>query len=154
MSDINQDALPDASSLSLTDKVTGLVSGATKNMTLLLVKALLGNVFVSLTDAATIATDATLGAYAHCTYEAVITASRTMGAPTGMVNGQRLVYRIVQGGSGSNVITWNAVFKWSLTFPLPPHQSTVVGAKDQYEFVYDGAVWICVNYSLGYNDTP
>lgn len=102
---------------------------------------------VGLTDAANIATDASLGTL----FGVTLTASRTMSAPTNPSNGMMIMYRITQGGSGSYTITWDPVFQFSTNLPAPV-LSTAVGVKDYIGFCYDSglAKWHCVSYALGY----
>jgi hypothetical protein len=87
---------------------------------------------IALTDAATIAWDTTLGQVATFNF---VSSNRTMGAPTGMVNGAFYALCIIQN-AGSNTITWNAVFKWPAS--TAPTLSTSAGAKDFFVFRSDG----------------
>jgi hypothetical protein len=84
--------------------------------------------FVTLTDAATIATDCATGR----NFTVEIDDSRNMGAPTNVKVGQVYTYEIVQGTGGSRTITWNAVFKFGDgTATL----STSEGDKDLVSFL-------------------
>lgn len=65
-----------------------------------------------------------------------LTASSTMAAPTNLVDGGTYILRVVQGGTGSYNITWNAVFKWP--GGTAPTLSTAVGAIDIITFTSDG----------------
>lgn len=56
---------------------------------------------VPLTDAATIATDASLGNY----FTVTLGGNRTLGAPTNPVNGMKAVWRFLQDGTGSRTLT-------------------------------------------------
>ena len=85
----------------------------------------------TLTDAASIAWDASLGRVATIT----LGGSRTMGAPTNLRVGTYILH-VIQGGTGSYTITWNGVFKW--TAAVPPTLSTAVGRRDVFSFVSDG----------------
>jgi hypothetical protein len=82
-----------------------------------------------LTDQATLAWDTAQGPVAQVT----LGASRTMGAPTNVVNGRTYNLIVIQGGAGSFTITWNAVFKWA--GGTAPVLSTAVGAIDIISFV-------------------
>jgi hypothetical protein len=62
----------------------------------------------SLTDAATIATDATLGNQ----FTVTLTASRTLGNPTGAVNGQLLMFVVRQNGTGGWSLTPDTKFRF------------------------------------------
>lgn len=85
----------------------------------------------TLTDAATIAWDASLGRVATVT----LGASRTFGAPTNLKVGTYILH-VIQGGTGSYTITWNGVFKW--TAATAPTLSTAVGRRDIFSFISDG----------------
>lgn len=85
----------------------------------------------TLTDAATISWDTSLGQIATVT----LGASRTMGAPTNLRVGTYILH-VIQGGTGSYTITWNGVFKW--TAAVAPTLSTVVGRRDVFSFISDG----------------
>ncbi len=82
-----------------------------------------------LTDAATIAWDASGGAAAQVT----ISASRTMGAPTNLRNGATYLLYVIQGGAGSWSVTWNAVFEWE--GGVAPTLTTTAGRMDILTFV-------------------
>ena len=85
----------------------------------------------TLTDAATIAWDTSLGRIATIT----LGASRTFGAPTNLKVGTYILH-VIQGGTGSYTITWNGVFKW--TAATAPTLSTAVGRRDVFSFISDG----------------
>lgn len=101
----------------------------------------------TLTDQATLATDCDRAS----TFDVTLGASRTMGAPTNMATGQRCVWRIKQGGTGSYVITWNAAFRFSTTVPSPT-LSTAVGTMDMVGAIYNSTAskWDVCAVSLGY----
>ena len=85
----------------------------------------------ALTDATTIAWNISLGNIGTVT----LAASRTIGLPTNLNPGSSLL-RITQDGTGSRLLTWNAIFKWS--GGGAPVLSTAAGAIDVISFVYDG----------------
>lgn len=62
----------------------------------------------TLTDAATIAVDATLGNQFTCT----ITASRTLGNPTGATNGQLMLFAIRNDGTGGFVLSFDTKYRF------------------------------------------
>ncbi|MDR3572281.1 MAG: hypothetical protein P4L50_00330 [Anaerolineaceae bacterium] len=86
----------------------------------------------TLTDASTIAWSTSAAPSAKVT----LAASRTMGAPSGLVAGKSYTLEIIQGGSGTNLITWNSVFKWPAA--TAPTLSTAPGAVDIITFWSDG----------------
>jgi Major tropism determinant N-terminal domain len=61
---------------------------------------------VTLTDAATIATDASLGNY----FRVTLGGSRILGNPTNLVDGQRLTWEIIQDATGSRGLTLGSIF--------------------------------------------
>lgn len=85
-----------------------------------------------LSDASIVTWDCDNGANALLT----VTASRTMGLPTNLKDSSVLTLKIIQGGSGSCTITWNAIFKWP--GGVAPVLSTAVGAYDIISCYYDG----------------
>jgi hypothetical protein len=87
---------------------------------------------VALTDASTIAWAANTAQVATFTF---VSSNRTMGAPTGLVNGGFYALAVIQN-AGSNTLTWNSVFKWQ--GGTAPTLSTAAGAKDYFVFRSDG----------------
>ena len=87
---------------------------------------------ITLSDAATIAWDTTLGQVATFTF---VSSNRTMGAPSSLVSGAFYGLAVIQN-AGSNTLTWNSIFK----FPsgIAPTLSTAAGAKDYFVFRSDG----------------
>lgn len=70
----------------------------------------------ALTDAATIAVDASLGDHAEVT----LGGNRAIGTPTNPVDGQEITFSILQDGTGGRTLTWptgagNFVLTWSDT---------------------------------------
>jgi len=61
----------------------------------------------ALTDAATIATNAALGNV----FTVTLGGNRTLGAPTNPVDGQKVVWRFKQDGTGNRTISLNAIFR-------------------------------------------
>src|SRR5689334_12983030 len=70
---------------------------------------------VNLTDAATIAVDASLGN----DFRVTLAASRTMGTPANPTDGQKITLDITQGSGGSNTITWGSGYEFSTGLPQP-----------------------------------
>ena len=90
---------------------------------------------VALTDAATISWAASTAQTATFTF---VSSNRTMGAPTGLVNGAFYALAIIQN-AGSNTITWNSVFKW--TGGTAPTLTTTASRWDILTFFADGTNW-------------
>jgi hypothetical protein len=87
---------------------------------------------ITLTDAATIAWDTSLGQTATFTFDA---SNRTMGAPTNLKDGAFYALAVIQN-TGLNTLTWDAVFKWANG--SAPTLSTAASAKDYFVFRSDG----------------
>ena len=105
---------------------------------------------VILTDAPTIALDASLGN----DFRATIAASRAMGNPTNPADGQKIVLQITQGAAGSNAITWGNAFDFSSGLPQPT-LSTAAGQTDLLAFIYNAAMgkWLLAAFVNGFNPT-
>lgn len=103
---------PNANAASLTGQQLRLqpASGSFGGVVTTLAQSFAGGktlVPVALVDAATIATDAALGNI----FDVTLAASRTLGAPTNPVNGQKCVWRFRQNGTGGWTLTLNAAFR-------------------------------------------
>lgn len=72
--------------------------------------------------------------------------NRTLNAPTGMVAGQDYHLRVIQDGTGSRTLTWNAAFKFGST----PTLQTTAGASDVFVFYTDGTYF----YGKHLNEVP
>jgi hypothetical protein len=88
----------------------------------------------TLTDAATIATDASK----HSVFTVTINGNRTLGNPTNMRNGDP-VYRwiITQGAGGNHTLAYDTNFTW--VDGTPGVLSTAAGAVDMITATYDGS---------------
>lgn len=84
----------------------------------------------TLTDAANI--DWAVGAAQSA--KVTLGGNRTFNAPTGMVAGALYALRVIQDGTGSRTLTWNAVFKFGAT----PVLQTAAGAVDVFLFYSNG----------------
>ncbi len=102
----------------------------------------------TLTDAATIALDASTGNY----FKVQITANRTVGAPSNPTAGQFITVAIQQSVGGSNTIAWNSAFRFSTTYPSGT-LTTTASRKDKYMYQYDGtdSKWDCMGISRNFN---
>lgn len=89
---------------------------------------------VTLTDGATISTDASLGNVFKVT---IAGTGRTLANPTNLSNGQRLLYRVKQDASGFRTITtYGTLFRFSTALPQPT-LSTAANKTDYLGFLYD-----------------
>lgn len=92
----------------------------------------------TLTDQANIAWDLALGGAAQIT----LGGDRTLNAPTNMVNGAHYSLRVIQDGTGTRLITWNAAYR----FPggVDPCLSAAINCIDLLEFRCDGSNLDCI----------
>ena len=96
--------------------------------------------YVTLTDAATIATDLSLGNQ----FQVTLGGNRTLGAPTNVVAGQSGVIRVVQDGTGSRTLAFNSVFK----FPggTAPTLTTTANAVDLLAYHVESTTRIAIRF--------
>lgn len=95
-------------------------------------QAVVPHTIFGLTDAATIAVNASNGDQ----FSVTLGGNRTMGAPTAAKNGQRITFLIVQDGTGGRTLAWNAVFKVSWS-----DAGNTLGKRSTISFWYDGTSW-------------
>lgn len=88
----------------------------------------------ALTDAATIAVDATLGNI----FTVTLAGNRTLGNPTGAVNGQKLIFRIRQDATGSRTLSYDTKFRFG-TDVTSPTLTTTAAKTDYIGVIYHGA---------------
>lgn len=103
---------------------------------------------VTLTDAATVATDASLGNH----FKVTITGTpRTLGNPTNGKDGQRCVWEIIQDGTGSRTITMDTKFAFG-TDITGITLSTTASKRDFLTAIYDSTAdrWHVVGFVRGY----
>ena len=96
----------------------------------------------TLTDEATITWDASSNQVCKVT----LAGNRTMAAPTNQVDGAFYHITVIQDGTGSRTITWNAVFK----FPsdTAPTLTTTASEQDELTFRSNGTNMYLVGQSL------
>lgn len=99
---------------------------------------------VNLVDAPTVAVDATKSNVFYLLTTAGVGATRALGNPTGGLNGQTLIIRIIQDAAGSRAVTWSGNYK----FPggAAYVTSTTANAVDIFTFIY--------NATTGYWEAP
>jgi hypothetical protein len=102
---------------------------------------------VNLTDAATIAVDASLGN----DFRVSITGNRTMGNPANPANGQQIIFQVTQGAAGSFTLTWGSSYEFSADLPQPS-LSTSPGQTDLLGFIYNAAsgTWLLAAFVNGF----
>jgi hypothetical protein len=86
----------------------------------------------TLTDAATVAWDASANQVTSVT----ITDNRIIGLPTNLVDGAFYHLTVIQDGTGSRTLTWNAVFKWPSD--TAPTLTTTASEQDEFTFRSNG----------------
>jgi hypothetical protein len=103
---------------------------------------------VALTDAPTIAVDASAGN----DFRVTLAASRTMGAPSNPANGQQIIFQITQGSAGSATLTWASGYEFSTELPQPA-LSTAPGQTDLLGFIYNAAkgTWLLAAFVYGFD---
>ncbi len=101
------------------------VQAGTSSAALVTPSALSGSAALqTLTDGATVNWDMSSG------YNAKVTlgGNRTLAAPTNVIEGITYTLRVIQDGTGSRLLTWNAAYKWGTAGT--PTLSTAAGAID------------------------
>lgn len=97
---------------------------------------------VQLTDAATIAVDAALANSFYVT----VASNRAMGNPTNASVGQRILFTIIQNGTGGYALTWGSDYRvqsWSNT-------GNTANTRSLIQFEYDGSKWTQCSLQVPY----
>jgi hypothetical protein len=95
-----------------------------------------------LTDEATISWNAQTQQVCKVT----LAGNRTLAAPSNPINGQFVSLLVIQDGTGSRVLTWNAVYEF--TADTAPTLTTTANLGDLFVFRYSGAKWLEVGRNL------
>lgn len=105
-------------------------------------------VVVGLTDAPTIAVDASLGN----DFRVTIAGNRTMGNPANPADGQQIIFQITQGPAGAASITWSSGYEFSEGLPQPT-LSTKAGQTDLLGFAFNArkSTWLLSAYVNGFS---
>ena len=90
----------------------------------------------TLTDQATVTWDASTQDVCKLT----LGGNRTMAAPTNNTTGQFISILVIQDGTGSRTLTWNAVFEFASD--TAPTLTTTANLGDVFVFRYNGSKWI------------
>lgn len=101
---------------------------------------------VTLTDATTIAVDASLGN----DFRVTLAGNRTMGAPSNPADGQAVTFEVVQDATGSRTLTWDAAYHFGSG--SAPTLSTAASATDLVAFRYSASKsgWLYLGSALGF----
>ena len=89
-----------------------------------------------LTDQATVTWDASTQDVCKLT----LGGNRTMAAPTNNTTGQFISILVIQDGTGSRTLTWNAVFEFASD--TAPTLTTTASLGDVFVFRYNGSKWL------------
>ena len=90
----------------------------------------------TLTDGATINWDASTQDVCKVT----LGGNRTLAAPTNNTTGQFISILVIQDGTGSRTLTWNAVFEFK--DDTAPTLTTTASKGDVFVFRYNGSKWL------------
>ena len=90
----------------------------------------------TLTDQATVTWDASTQDVCKLT----LGGNRTLAAPTNNTTGQFISILVIQDGTGSRTLTWNAVFEFAAD--TAPTLTTTASKGDVFVFRYNGSKWI------------
>lgn len=103
---------------------------------------------VSMTFATLLATNSALGS----TFDVTVTSNFTLSNPTNGIDGQAIVWRIKQGGTGSYTMTLGTQFRLPSSGPGSIVLSTSVGTMDIFCAKYNAAAskWDVVSFVTGY----
>lgn len=104
---------------------------------------------VALTDAATILVNASLGNHFQVTLGA---SGHVFGTPSNPTNGQKILFEIIQDGTGSRTMTtWNSPYTFGTDVPQPT-LTTTLNKRDFVGFVYNStaSLWYCLAVTRGY----
>jgi len=96
----------------------------------------------TLTDGATISWNMSTQSVAKVT----LAGNRTVAAPTNGSSGQFASLLVIQDGTGSRTLTWNAVYEFAAD--TAPTLSTTGGKADLFVFRYNGTKWLEVGRNL------
>jgi hypothetical protein len=103
---------------------------------------------VHLTDAYTIAVDASLGN----DFRVTIAGNRTMGTPSNPADGDQIIFQITQGTGAPYTITWSSGYQFSGGLPQPT-LSASAGHTDLLGFVYNATTgtWLLAAFLNGFS---
>ena len=123
MSYIGQE--PNTKALTASDIADDLITSAKLNYT-----------ESTLTDQATVTWDASTQDVCKLT----LGGNRTLAAPTNNTTGQFISILVIQDGTGSRTLTWNATYEF--TGDEAPTLTTTANKGDLFIFKYNGSKWL------------
>jgi hypothetical protein len=136
--DLNSNDVTGTGDINITGTVTS--TGATITGTLLPYKAYIAE--ATLTDGATIDWNMATESVAKVT----LADNRTLNAPTNGSTGQFASLLIIQDGTGTRTLTWNAVYEFATD--TAPTLTATAGLADLFTFRYNGTKWLEVGRNL------
>ena len=90
----------------------------------------------TLTDGSTVSWDVSTEDVAKVT----LAGNRTLAAPTNATTGQFISLLIIQDGTGSRTLTWNAAYEFAAD--TAPTLTTTAAKGDLFVFRYNGSKWL------------
>jgi hypothetical protein len=102
---------------------------------------------VNLTDAATIAVDASLGN----DFRVALGGNRTVGTPANPADGQKITFQVTQGTGGPYTLTWASGYSFSAGLAQPTLSATA-GNIDLLCFIYNSSksAWLLAAFVNGF----
>ena len=102
---------------------------------------------VALSDAATIAVDASQGN----DFRVTLGGNRTVGTPSNPADGQKITFQVTQGTGGPYTLSWASGYEFSAGLPQPT-LSTTAGDTDLLCFIYNGSksAWLLAAFLNGF----
>jgi hypothetical protein len=102
---------------------------------------------VLLTDASTIAVDASLGN----DFRVTLGGNRSMGDPANPADGQQIIFQVTQGAAAPCALTWSDDYEFAASLPQPT-LSSAAGQTDLLGFVYNVAKgkWLLAAFVNGF----
>jgi hypothetical protein len=102
---------------------------------------------VTLTDAATINTNAALGNH----YRVTLGGNRTLANPTNPTNGQKGLWELIQDGTGNRTLTYGSAFAFGVDVPSAV-LTTTASKRDFMGAIYNSttAKWYVLAFTKGY----
>ena len=117
--------LPGTKALTASDIADNLITSAKLNYS-----------ETTLTDQATVTWDASTEDVCKLT----LGGNRTLSAPSNGTTGQFISILVIQDGTGSRTLTWNAVFEFASD--TAPTLTTTASLGDVFVFRYNGSKWL------------
>lgn len=132
-------------------RVTGAAPTASPTFTGVATFAKMVQTPVTLTDASTVAVDASLGNTFRLTMTSGIGATRILGNPTNSTDGQMIIVEVVQDVTGSRLLTYGTNYAFG-TLVTSPTLTTTASKTDFLGFMYSSTAgkWRLLAFAPGY----